>query len=56
MCVSNPPQWIVMTRVPRLAASRCAAVRRRVESVLVFGYAAVVGVGAVSVWTRSYVL
>ena len=37
VCVSNPPQWIVMTRVPRLAASSVAAVFRRAESVLVFG-------------------
>ena len=35
--VSNPPQWIVITRVPRLALSRCAAVRSRVESVPLFG-------------------
>ena len=55
MCVSNPPQWMVMTRVPRLAASNVAAVFRRADSVLVFGYATVVGV-VVSVWIRSYVL
>ena len=35
--VSKPPQWIVMIRVPRLAASRCAAVRSRVDSVELFG-------------------
>ena len=35
--VSNEPQWIVMIRVPRFAASRCAAVRSRVDSVEVFG-------------------
>ena len=29
--VSKPPQWIVMIRVPRLAPSRCAAIRRRVR-------------------------
>ncbi len=41
--VSKPPQWIVMIRVPRLAPSRWAAIRRRADSVLVFGYAVLAG-------------